>query len=96
MCVLRGQGGCDLGDNVGSRGERLGAGVCGIGVVVYSLFFDISGLQIDQSKEYICCLCGELPIVYFVNVETLPFFSPRMPRLPRAFKTHSDVLSQIL
>ena len=49
MCVLRGRRGCDLGNNVGSRGEWSGAGVCGSGVVIYSLFFDISGLQIDQS-----------------------------------------------
>ena len=50
LCVCSGgRGGCDLGDNVGSREEWLGAGVCGTGVAMYSLFFDISGLQIDQS-----------------------------------------------
>ena len=48
MCVLRGRRGCDLGNNVGSRGEWSGAGVYGSGVAI-SLFFDISGLQIDQS-----------------------------------------------
>ena len=50
LCVRPGGwGGRDLGHTVGGWAARSGAGACGIGAVLYSLFFDISGTQIDQS-----------------------------------------------